>query len=216
MSKKQISEEILQVCQWLHAKNFLAAADGNVSYRISDDEILITPRGKLKSKIQTDEIAVINLKGEVLSGEPSSERLMHLEVFRRCPQARAVVHAHPPCSIAWSVARPELNELPAQNLSELILAVGSVPIVPYAQPSTKEMGTNLHPFLPDSRAMILARHGVLCWGEDLLEAYAGVERLEHAAQVLLYAEQLGGASEMPQDEVEKLRAQRKEIGSKTL
>jgi L-fuculose-phosphate aldolase len=78
------------------------------------------------------------------------------------------------------------------------------------------MGDHLLPFLPDYRAMILSRHGALTWGEDLQEAYNGMERLEHAAQVLALAQQLGGLTSLPEEEVRHLRAVRKKMGKKTL
>src|SRR5437870_4330111 len=117
-----LKKQIIAVAQALHNKNMLAAADGNISYRISDDEILITPAGKPKALVTPDDIAVINLKDEILAGTPSSERLMHLAVYKNCPKARCVIHAHPATAIAWSIARPDLTELPAGCLSELILA----------------------------------------------------------------------------------------------
>ncbi len=194
----------------------LAAADGNISYRISDSEILITPSGVSKAFMKPKDMAVINLEGEVLKGQPSSERLMHLAVYRASEQARCVVHAHPPHAISWSVARPAMKELPAECLSEVILACGSIPVVPFATPSTNEMGDHLLPFLPDYRVMILARHGGLSWGESLDEAWRGMERLEHSAQILWLSETLGGLTMLPDEVVKRLRDMRKNIGFQTL
>ena len=216
MSRNEIAEAIVDTCRALNARNFLAAADGNVSVRLSDEEILITPAGLNKSRVSPQDMAVITLANEIRSGTPSSERLMHLEVYRRCPQARAVVHAHPPVAIAWTIARPELRELPAECMSELILAVGRVPVVPYARPGTLEMGTNLHPFLPACRALVLARHGALSWGESLEEAYNGMERIEHSAVILKAAQDLGGLTSLPPAEVEELRKLRAKLGERIL
>ncbi len=194
----------------------LAAADGNVSYRISDREILITPSGVAKAFIRAEDIAVIDIENRVLQGKPSGERLMHLEVYKKCPAARAVVHAHPPTAVAWTVAFPEATELPSECLSEVILAAGRIPFVPYARPGTLDMGLNLHPFLPECRALILSRHGALCWGESLDEAYNGMERLEHSAEILMRARMMGELSKLPASEVEALRAMRKQLGEKLL
>ena len=95
-------------------------------------------------------------------------------------------------------------------------AVGSIPIVPYARPGTVDLGLALLPYLPHSRVMILARHGALCWGESLEEAYMGVERLEHAAKTMMYAQMLGGLSELPDEEVAFLRGQRALTGERIL
>ena len=207
---------MVDICQRLHTRNLLAAADGNVSYRISDEEILFTPTGVNKARMREEDIAVVALDGRVLSGKPSGERLMHLEVYRRCAKARALVHAHPPTAIAWTVARPDLRELPAEALSELILAVGAVPVAPYARPGTEDMGSVLRPFLPHRRVILLARHGALSWGEDLEEAYNGMERLEHISQILKSAHDLGGITVLPAAEVEVLREMRAKMGERTL
>jgi L-fuculose-phosphate aldolase len=216
LDRLKIANEIVEVCRALNARNFLAAADGNVSVRLSETEIMITPAGQNKSRTSPNDMAIITLAGEVISGNPSSEKLMHLEIFRQCTKARAVVHAHPPTAIAWTIARPDLKELPAECMSELILALGRIPVVPYARPGTKEMGTNLHPFLPSCRALILARHGALSWGEDLQEAYNGMERIEHSALILKTAHDLGGLTTLPEQEVLALRELRKSLGERTL
>ena len=171
--EKLTKQKIVETCQNLHHRNMLAAGDGNVSYRLDDQRILITPSGKPKAFIRSEEMTLMTIDGEILSGKPSGERQMHLAVYRKCPQARAVVHAHPPTCIAWSIAKPNLSELPCEALSEVILATGGIPVVPYARPTTSDMGETLSPYLPQFRVMILARHGGLSWGESLEEAYMG-------------------------------------------
>jgi L-fuculose-phosphate aldolase len=207
---------MLQVCRRLYDRNMLAAADGNVSYRVSDDLILITPSGLAKAFIGPEKMALINLAGDVLEGNPSGERQMHLEIYRSTPLARAVVHAHPPHAVAWSLARPELKELPCEHLGEVILGAGHIPFVPYARPGTAAMGGELRKFLPDTRAMILSRHGAVTWGESLDEAINGMERVEHSAQMLWLAESLGGSKPLPPEEVAALRAMRAQMGSRLL
>lgn len=216
MNRNNLKQDIIDVAQQLHAKNMLAAADGNISYRLSDDEIIITPAGKSKAKLNSEDIAVITLQNQIISGTPSSERLMHLAIYESCPKARCVVHAHPVTAIAWSIARPDLKELPSTCLSELILAAGNVPIAPYARPGTQSMGEVLKPFLPANRIIILARHGALTWGEDLQEALNGMERLEHTAEILMRATLLGGITHLPDHEIDILKSMREKIGERIL
>lgn len=210
--KSQISESIVEVCRRLHGRNMLAAADGNISYRVNQREILITPSGIAKGFMKPEEMAVITIDNQILKGQPSTERLMHLEIYRRCPKARAVVHAHPVTAIAWSIAKPQLQKIPSDCLSEVILACGDIPFVDYARPGTQDMGTVLAPYLPQHRALILRRHGAVTWGEDLDEAYRGMERIEHSAQILATAERLGGLHPLPEEEVKYLYELRKRIG----
>jgi L-fuculose-phosphate aldolase len=214
LKKTNTKSEIVNICRLLHQKNMLAAADGNISYRINNDEILITPSGVAKAFMNEEEMAIINLDGKIIKGNPSSERLMHLEVYKSSEDAKAVVHAHPPHSIAWTIAFPQLEYLPLEAMSELILACGSVPIIPFALPGSEQMGEFLKPHLPKNKVMILARHGALTWGNNLEEAYRGMERLEHACQILTIAQGLGGVTSLSEDKVFKLRALREEIEKK--
>ncbi len=203
---------ILQVCKRLHQRNMLSAADGNISLKLDSQKILITPSGISKAFMTWDQMACITLDNEILWGTPSSERLMHLEVYNTCPEAKAIIHAHPPTAIAWSIAQPHLTKLPSDCLSEVILATGDIPFAPYARPGTSEMGTVLKPFLPQYKAVILKRHGALTWGSDLEECYRGMERIENSAEILSLAKQLGGLHPLPLEEVEYLYSLRKKIG----
>ena len=208
--------DLIEACRRLHAGGLLAASDGNVSIRLPDGRIVMTPSGVPKAKVRAGELAYLTTSGSILSGRPSSERAMHLAIYRAVPAAKAIVHAHPPTAIAWSLARPELKELPSEGLPEVILAAGRIPIVPMAMPGTEHMGTSLLPFLPDHRLMILARHGGLCWGEHLDEAVGGMERLEQVAQILWKAEALGGAKPLSAPVLEELRALRAKIGPRII
>ncbi|WP_257303847.1 class II aldolase/adducin family protein [Geothrix campi] len=209
-------QALLDGCRRLHAGGLLAASDGNLSVRLPNGLIAMTPSGVPKAKVRLEDLAHLTLEGEILSGRPSSERAMHLAIYRAVPEAKAVVHAHPPTAIAWTLARPELKELPADGLPEVILAAGRIPIVPMAIPGTEAMGANLLPFLPAHRLLILARHGGLCWGEHLDEAVGGLERLEQVADILWKAETLGGAKPLSASDLADLRALRGRIGPKIL
>lgn len=200
----------------LHHKNMLAACDGNISYRIDDNAILITPSGKPKFFLEEDDIAVVDINGKVIKGKPSSEMQMHIEVYKMRADARAVIHAHPPTAVAYSIAHPDAIEIPGRSFSELILAVGTLPIVPFQMPGSREMGSALHPFIKDHKVMVLARHGALSFGEDLIEAYNGMERLEHSCEILLKAERFGAVTELDEQSIDELRVMRKKIGDKTL
>ena len=215
-SERQIREKIIKTAIMLHHKNMLAACDGNISYRYDDNTILITPSGKPKFLLVEEDIAVVDMNGKVIKGNPSSEMLMHLEVYKMRADARAVIHAHPPTAVAYTIAYPAAKEIPGKSFSELILAVGKLPIVPFQLPGSLEMGTALHPFIKNSKVMVLARHGALSFGEDLIEAYNGMERLEHSCEILLKAKSFGAVTELDQQIIDELYAMRKKIGDKTL
>jgi L-fuculose-phosphate aldolase len=208
--------DLLDACRRLHAGGLLAASDGNLSARLPDGRIVMTPSGVPKATLRLEDLTYLGPDGAILSGPPSSERSMHLAIYQSVPGAKAIVHAHPPTAIAWSLARPDLKELPSDGLPEVILAAGRIPIVPMAIPGTETMGANLLPFLPEHRLLILARHGGLCWGEHMAEAAGGMERLEQVAVILWKAETLGGAKPLSSTEIAELRALRAKIGPRII
>ena len=213
MDETRAAEEIIDACRQLHAQGLLSGADGNLSIRL-DDRIVMTPSGLSKIRLQPFDMAELSLNGDAVAGKPSSEKLLHLEVYRSAAKARCVLHAHPPTAVAWSVARPDLREIPAGCLSEVIPAMGALPIVPYARPGTPAMAEAIRPYLPHHRAMILARHGAVTWGEDMVEALNGMERIEHVAKILKCAWELGGLHELPAEEIEALEAIRAGLGER--
>ena len=199
---RKIKKDIISVCQKLFYKNLLASLDGNVSCK-TKDSIFITPSSVPKNSLKTSDIACINLNGEIKKGSPSSEKMMHVCIYKEIKEAKAVVHAHPPYAVSLSLARPEWSHIPFA-LSEVALVLGKIPIIPYTRPGTKEMGTVLTPFLKESKAFILSRHGALTWGESLQEAYLSMEQLEHSCQMIYLAESLGGCGELPEKELKEL------------
>lgn len=215
-SSDAILESLCECGRRLHARNLLAAGDGNLSWRFPDGHIVMTPSGVSKQRLRPEDLTWLTEDGEVLVGKPSSERLMHLTIYRACPEARCVVHAHPPTAIAWTLARPDWSELPADAMPEVILAAGRIPVVPYARPGTSDLGDVLMPYLPAHRLMVMARHGGLAWGESLDEAYNGMERLEHICQILKAAHELGGFTQLPAEELAALRGRRAAMGPKLL
>ena len=207
-----IKQQLIDAAKKLYQKNYLAACDGNLSYRLDNNTIIITSKGKPKAELGLHDFSIIDIDDQIKHGDPSSERLMHLAVYRNCPEAKCVIHAHPPTAIAWSITCPDLKELPHDCMSELIIAAGRIPIAPYALPGSEEMGAHIEPFLPLHRIMILARHGAITWGESIQEAINGMERLEHSADILMRAKQLGGLTSLSKEQVAALDKIRASIG----
>lgn len=208
----KLKKEIVSACQRLFEQNLLAACDGNISCK-SGFDIFITPKAVSKKNLQPKDIAYLNSKGQTRKGSPSSEKLMHLSIYQECPKAKAVVHAHPPYAVSLSLARPKWNEIPFV-MAEVVLAVGKIPIVPYARPGTKAMGEVLKPFLKESKALILSRHGAVTWGDSLKEACLAMERLEHTCQMVYLSEALGGGRVLPAKELKALFKIRHSLGDK--
>jgi L-fuculose-phosphate aldolase len=160
-----------------------------------------------------DMMCVTDLEGRKLRGErdPSSEMLMHLEVYRQRPDVQAVVHAHPPIATGFAVAGIPLNRA---VLAEVLTTLGSIPIAEYATPSTKELPEAVRKYVKAHDGMLLANHGALTLGADLFAAYYKMETIEHFAKISLVARLLGNENLLPREEVTRLQELRGTYGIK--
>jgi L-fuculose-phosphate aldolase len=192
--------EIVRCCRTLWEAGLLAGSDGNVSVRLGPDRVLVTPRGVLKSEMDSGDLVQVDLAGRRLEGcrEASTELDLHLRVYRRREECGAVLHAHPPTATGFAVAG---QGLPGDVLPEITLLMGEVPCVPYATPGTRALGDAVEPFLDRHVAVLLANHGALTWGLDLVQARTRMESLEHGARILLTAHVLGGMKRLTREQV---------------
>ena len=197
-------DEIVRVCERLYHRGLIAGPDGNVSARLSSGVILITPSGRSKVDVRADMLVAVDVAGNVLEGEtrPSSEMKMHLRIYQRRPDVNAVVHAHPPTATGFGVAGMAIT---APVLPEVILQMGTVPLVPYATPGTEALPDSLEPFLMKHDAFLLANHGATTVGATLEAAHQRMESLEHAARILFVARSLGTVNELSAADVMALR-----------
>jgi len=205
---------ICDVGKRMYDRGYVASNDGNISVRIGQNAIICTPTGVSKGFMMPDMLVKINMKGEKIAGKlkQSSEVKMHLRVFEENPEVLAVVHAHPPAATSFSIAGIELNQA---VLTEAVVLLGNVPIAPYATPGTNEVPDSITPYCKDHNAVLLANHGALTWGADLLEAYHRLESLEHYSKILMYTTRIfEKTNELNCDQVEKLLEIRKKIGIK--
>ena len=139
---------------------------------------------------------------EAVSGyRPSSEMRMHFRCYEEREDVGAVLHAHPPVATGFAVADIPLDEY---SMIETVLALGSVPIAPYATPSTDEVPNAITPYLPEHDAILLKNHGAVTVGADVYTAYYRMETLEQFAKITLTAHLLGGAKEIDRENIDKL------------
>jgi L-fuculose-phosphate aldolase len=201
-SEQALKQEMVMICRMMHQKNLIAGLDGNVSVKCGD-RLLTTPSGVNKGFLRMDQIIAVDRDGQVLQGEgqPTSEIAMHLGVYRLRSGVNAVIHAHPPLVTAFSIAGVSLEEF---ILPEVVLSLGLVPTAAYATPTTQEVPESIKGLIERYDALVLERHGALTVGQDLMEAYNRMEKLEHSALVILTALQLGRVRLLPPQEVEKL------------
>lgn len=198
--------EVVEVCRLMHQRHLLAAGDGNVSVRIGAERLLVTPSGARKGFLRPEQLVLTDLEGRPLPeqpGRPSSELPMHLAVYALRPEVRAVVHAHPPCTIAHTVAGIGLDE---PLMPEAAVELGEVFTLPYTTPGTDEVPAAVRAHLGQRVALVMARHGSITLGPTLAKAYDRLEVLEHAARISLMARQLapGGVRGLSPEQLAKL------------
>ena len=208
MTFQEEREAVCRVGKLLYDRGYVAANDGNISVKVAENRLLITPSGVSKGRMTPEMLLVTDMDGTVIEGDrhPSSEGKMHLEVYRGRPDVNAVVHAHPPVSTAFAVCRRGLE---TPYLSELVAGLGQVPCTTsFAMLSTEEVPESVRPYLAEHNALLLANHGALAWGGDLWEAFDRLETVEHTAKIVLNAQLLGGGVPLTEEEVERLQSLR--------
>jgi L-fuculose-phosphate aldolase len=206
--------DICAVGQWIHARGYVASTDGNISLRLDPRRILTSPTGISKGMMTPDDLVITDLEGNKLSGRrnPSSELAMHLLIYKRRPDVNAVCHAHPPTATGYAAAGVPLNKA---ILSELVITLGCVPVARYGTPGTEELTETIEPLVQSYDAILMANHGVVTYGQDLLTAFFRMETTEHFAQVTLVTELLGKQVLLSGEDVEKLLAARLRYGAQT-
>lgn len=203
--EKALREEICEIGRRMYGRRMVAANDGNISVRLSENEILCTPTGVSKGFMEPGQLCRVDLTGNVLGesggARPSSEVKMHLRVYQKRPDISAVVHAHPIFATSFAVMGKALD---APIMPEVIVNFGKIPLAPYGTPSTAEIPDAIEPFLNDYEAVLLEHHGALTWGKDLLTAYMKMESLEFYAELLYRTTQLGGPRELDAEQLDSL------------
>ncbi len=199
--------EILGTCRRMYANKLIAATDGNVSVRIAEDELLITRSGISKGDAEEEDILRVDFDGNVLEGRgrPSSEIRMHLACYEERRDIAAVVHAHPPTAVAFTLAGKTLAQC---IIPEVVVTLGAVPTLPYTTPTTDAVPKAVRRVIRHADALMLERHGAVTVGTSAMDAYYKLEKLEHAAHVTWLAHQLGRVKTLPPDEVLRLLALR--------
>jgi L-fuculose-phosphate aldolase len=213
-SERQHREEICRYGKMLHERGFVAATDGNLSVRLADGNILVTPTGMCKGMMEPEDMVVVDLYGRQVAGNRgvTSEIGMHLLVYRLRPDIQAVVHAHPPTATGFAACGQALD-MPL--ISEVVVALGCVPLAKYATPGTPELAEALEPLVPDYDAVLMANHGVVAYAETLEKAYMKMETVEHFAKISVVCQMLGTPQPLNQAEVSKLLLARQKYAGVT-
>lgn len=205
-----MKQKLVTIGKLLAERQLIAGTDGNLSVRLDDDRIMITPSGVPKGRMSPDDMVIVDINGKKLqgNGKPSSEMLMHLFVYQQRPEIGACVHAHPPYATAFAVAG---RELPADLLPEVVVFIGEIPLTDYAPAGTDAVPKSIAPFIEKHCAFLLRNHGLLAIGRDLDEAYNRLETVEHYARIVHLAYQLGNINTIPSEDFRRLESMRHKL-----
>jgi L-fuculose-phosphate aldolase len=202
-TEKQLRRDLVRFSKWLSRLGFTPGTSGNLSVRLDEHRLLVTPTGMSKYLLTAADMVIVDLHGRLLDGtrKVTSEISMHLAVYQNREEVRAVIHSHPPIATAFACAGRALDEMLCQ---EAVMTLGVVPLAEYATTGTDEVAASLAPFIPEHDAILMANHGVVSYGRSLLDAFLKMETVEHLAHVELVANQLGSARPLRTDQVEQL------------
>ncbi len=198
-----VRKEIVDFGRLLYERRLVTGLSGNISGRLDDEAIIITPSGRCKGTMKEfDLIRMLIADGKVTAGgRPSMESPFHLAFYRLREDVGGVVHAHPLfCSILACSGRAVRTDLTPEGLFYL----GRTSFVPYAAPGSKELAANLEVAIRDHDAFILENHGAIAVGKDVAEAFHRLETMEFLAELQVRSEALRGVKGLPEGEVRRI------------
>jgi L-fuculose-phosphate aldolase len=209
---RALKQEIIQVGKKLWHRQYVDGNGGNISARISEQYVICTPTLCSKADLTEEDLCLVDMSGNQCAGQrcQTSENLLHLEMYKANPAAQAIVHCHPPYATAYAIAGivPPVGYIP-----EFEVFVGPVAIAPYETPGTKAFAETILPYVHDHNTILLANHGVVCWGDTLTHAEWYVEVLDTYCRTLLVAEQLKTPlKSIPEDKLNELLRIKQRLG----
>ena len=187
-----IRQEIIEGGLRLVKEGLVARTWGNISIRVDETYMLITPSGRTYEDLTPDDIVLVNYHTSKHEGtiKPSSEKELHCEIYRTRKNVHAVIHTHQMNASTVAAAHREVPPI----LDDMAQIIGpTVRVADYALPSTKKISKKTVKALKGRNAALMANHGAVCIGRDLEEAFVVCQVLEKACKAFIEAEFLGGA-----------------------
>ena len=206
---------ICRIGKLSYDRNYIVGADGNISARMADGTILITPTGAMKGFLEPHQVAHVDMTGRAIDDgpKPSSEVGIHLVSYQERPDVKAICHAHPPHAVAMTIAGVDL-QMPV--IPEIIVTIGGIPTAPFGTPGTPELPETIRDLVRCSDVMMMQNHGSVTLGANLMDAYKKLDMLEHTAKILWLAHVArGGLEPLPAEEVRKMLETRAQLGITT-
>jgi L-fuculose-phosphate aldolase len=204
MNLEQIKNEIIKYSDIIDYKGFSPGTSGNISIRYQN-EIIITSSGSSNGDLSYDDLVIIDFDGQVVEGnkKASSEKMLHVEFYKKRKDINAIIHVHPPFLSSFAAARKSLEE---PIMAENVFYFGKIPLADYALPSSRNLVEATAKYFDNYNAIIMANHGFIVGDVNLQQAYLKLELAESYAQVVLNTKILGGAVLLNEKEVAEIEA----------
>jgi L-fuculose-phosphate aldolase len=211
----RLRNAICEIGKLCYARGYIVAADGNISARLADGTIVVTPTGAMKGFLSPENLAKVDMQGKPVDNGPraSSEIGIHLVSYQERPDMRAVLHCHPPHAVAMTIAGIDLQ---TPIIPEIIVTIGGIPTAPYGTPGTPELPESIRKIVKCSDTLVMQNHGSVTLGANLLDAYKKLDMLEHTAKILWLAHCVGKVNALPPEAVHKLLGTRGQLGISTV
>ncbi len=208
---RELKQEICEVGVRLYHRGLVAGSDGNISVRLTDDQVLCTPSMLCKGLMKPEDICLVDMEGEQLGGtrRRSSEALLHLEILKARLDVQAVVHSHPPYATAFALVG---EPLPRGVSAEAEIVLGDIPIAPYQTPGTTALAQSVLPFVEQTNVCLLANHGTVTFAASLEQALGLTEALESYCKTAHLAQQLGKMQKFSDEQRQELESTRHRAG----
>jgi L-fuculose-phosphate aldolase len=204
--------EIITVGRKLWERQYVDGNGGNISVRLGESYLLCTPTMMSKRDMEPSDICLSDLDGNILAGNRlrTSELLLHLEIYRSNPCARAVVHCHPPYATAFAMTG---TVPPIGLISEYETSIGPAAVAPYETPGTQAFAETVRPFVRDHNTILLSNHGIVCWADTVSHAEWFVETFDTYCKTYLIAQQIGKPlAFLPANKIEELLEIKRRLG----
>lgn len=206
MDEKQLKKEIIEYGKLCGVKNFTPGVSGNISARY-DDKIIITCSGSANGYLTEDDFSVIDFDGNLIGDyqKPSSEKMLHVEFYKKRPDVNYIIHVHPPYLSGFASAGIALDE---PIMAENVFYFGKLPLAEYGLPSSKDLVEKTAKYFDEYNAVLMANHGFIVGDKTIRDAYLKLELAESYAQVVLNTKILGGAVLLNETQVKEIIALR--------
>ena len=196
-TSEEVKQEVLATAQRVHGAGLVVGTAGNISGRMPDGTICMTPSSTPYETMGLDDLVVVDLEGNKVDGggSPSTEKALHLSCYKRYPEVGGVIHSHAPFASMFALVH---EPIPAVIEEVVVYIGGDIPICDYKTTGTDELGDEVASKLSDRSAALMANHGLVCIGKTADDALHASLVVERTAEIVWGARALGRLQPIPE------------------